>query len=107
MMQQLNKTRPNDYLLAMRILWIPIGLMILFYIWIPESPWYHARRGEKEAAIKSLKSLYGGVKGYDFEEEYSIIERTIIHEKAVLVHEPTYMDCFRGVDRVRVPEPRM
>lgn len=29
MMQQLNKTRPDDYLLAMRVLWAPIGLMIL------------------------------------------------------------------------------
>jgi len=29
MMQQLNKTRPDDYLLAMRVLWVPIGLMIL------------------------------------------------------------------------------
>jgi len=29
MMQQLNKTRPDDYLLAMRVLWAPIGLMLL------------------------------------------------------------------------------
>lgn len=50
--------------------------------------------------MKSLKQLYGNVEGYDFEEEYSIIERTIIHEREVLAHKPTYMDVFRGVDRV-------
>ena len=50
--------------------------------------------------MNSLRKLYGNVDGYDFEEEYSIIERTIIHERDVLVHKPTYLDCFRGVNRV-------
>jgi SP family general alpha glucoside:H+ symporter-like MFS transporter len=118
MMQQLNKTRPDDYLLAMRVLWAPIGLMILvgrysrmkkkrltvvqFWIWIPESPWFHARRGNKEGAMRSLRKLYGNVDGFDMEEEYSIIERTIIHERDVLVHAPTYLDCFRGINRVSI-----
>ena len=29
MMQQINKKYPNDYILAMRIVWAPIGLIIL------------------------------------------------------------------------------
>ena len=29
MMQQLNKRHPDNYLLAMRILWAPIALMII------------------------------------------------------------------------------
>jgi SP family general alpha glucoside:H+ symporter-like MFS transporter len=53
--------------------------------------------------MTSLRKLYGNVEGYDFEEEYSIIERTIIHERDVLVHKPTYLDCFRGVNRVGCP----
>jgi hypothetical protein len=100
MMQQLNKSHPDDYLLAMRVLWAPIGLMIIFWIFVPESPWFHARNGDKPAAMKSLKQLYGNVQGYDFEEEYSIIERTIIHERDTLQHKPTYLDVFRGLDRV-------
>ena len=99
-MQQLNKSHPDDYLLAMRVLWAPIGLMIIFWAFIPESPWFHARQGNKQLAMKSLKQLYGNVEGYDFEEEYSIIERTITHEREVLAHKPTYLDVFRGVDRV-------
>jgi len=46
--------------------------------------------------MKSLKQLYGNVEGYDLEEEYSIIARTIEHENEVLAHKPTYMDVFRG-----------
>ena len=102
MMQQLNKKHPDDYLLAMRVLWGPIGLMILCWAFIPESPWFHARRGNKEGAMKSLRQLYGNVEGYDMEEEYLIIERTIEHEKEFLAHAPSFADVFRGVNLVRL-----
>lgn len=101
MMQQLNQKHPDDYLLAMRILWAPIGAMILFWAFVPESPWFHARRGNKEAAMKSLRQLYGNVSGYDFEEEYNIIARTIEHENVLLNNKPSYADVFRGVNLVR------
>jgi len=101
MMQQLNQKHPDDYLLAMRVLWAPIGAMILFWAFIPESPWFHARRGNKEAAMKSLRQLYGNVSGYDFEEEYNIIARTIEHENVMLNNKPSYLDVFRGVNLVR------
>ena len=100
MMQQLNTKHPDDYLLAMRILWAPIGAMIIFWAIIPESPWFYARKGNKEAALKSLRQLYGNVEGYDFEEEYSIIAKTIEHEAIQLAHKPSYLDVFRGINRV-------
>ncbi|OAA61997.1 General substrate transporter [Niveomyces insectorum RCEF 264] len=101
MMQQLNKKHPDNYLLAMRILWGPIAMMIVCWIFVPESPWFHARRGNKERAIANMKKLYGGVKGYDYEDEYGVIERTIAHEKAMLNDRPRYVDVFRGVNRKR------
>jgi hypothetical protein len=100
MMQQLNQTHPDDYLLAMRILWAPIGLMIIFWAFVPESPWFHARQGNKDKAMKAMKQLYGGVKGYDFEEEYGIIARTIEHEREVLQDKPRYADVFKGLNLV-------
>lgn len=101
-MQQLNEKHPDDYLIAMRVLWAPIGLMILCWAFIPESPWFHARRGNKEASMKSLKQLYGNVEGYDFEEEYAIIAHTIDHEAVMLEHKPSYADVFRGTNLVSV-----
>lgn len=101
MMQQLNKTYPDDYRLAMRILWAPVGIMILCWLWIPESPWFHARHGNKDKAMKAMAQLYGGIPGYDFEEEYGIIARTIDHEKEMLQTAPTYLDIFKGLNRVR------
>ncbi|CAK7227666.1 hypothetical protein SEUCBS140593_006653 [Sporothrix eucalyptigena] len=96
MMQQLNSKYPDNYLLAMRILWAPIGLMLICWFLAPESPWFHARHGNKEKAIKCMKQLYGGVEGYDFEEEYSIIEKTIEHEKGLLTSKINTLDILKG-----------
>ena len=106
-MQQLNQKHPENYLIAMRILWAPIGFIILCWIWIPESPWFHVRRGNNEKAMKSLKSLFGGVKGYDFEEELAIIQNTVAHEREMLIHAPTYMDCLRGLNLASLTIPRI
>lgn len=100
MMQQLNQKHPDDYLIAMRILWAPIGLMILCWVFIPESPWFHARRGNRDAALRSLKQLYGNVEGYDFEEEYGIIARTIEHETQMLNNRPRFRNVFQGLNLV-------
>jgi MFS transporter, SP family, general alpha glucoside:H+ symporter len=105
MMQQLNQRHPDNYLLAMRILWAPIGLMIVCWFFIPESPWFHARRGNKEQAIKTMKQLYGGVEGYDFEEEYGIIAKTIEHERELLEDRPRYVDIFKGLNLVSASVP--
>lgn len=102
MMQQLNQKHPDNYLLAMRVLWAPIGLMILFWVFVPESPWFHARCGNKEKAIKCMRQLYGGIKGYDFEEEYGIIARTIEHEREVLQETPKYIHVFKGLNLVSI-----
>lgn len=101
MMQQINKNHPTNYLLAMRVVWAPIGLIILCWAFIPESPWYHAKRGNKEGAINSLKRLYSNVPGFDYEEEYGIIHLTIQHESKLLNNAPSVKDVFRGNNRVR------
>ncbi|KAK6371393.1 hypothetical protein LTS17_009124 [Exophiala oligosperma] len=101
MMQQLNQKHPDNYLLAMRILWAPIGLMIVCWTLVPESPWFHARHGNKDKALKAMRQLYGGIPGYDFEEEYGIIERTIAHEKEVLMEVPSVIHVFKGLNLKR------
>ena len=100
MMQQLNKKHPDNYLLAMRVLWAPMGVMIIVWALVPESPWFHARRGNKDKALKNMRQLYGGVEGYDFEEEYGIIARTIEHERELLEDRQRYTQVFKGLNLV-------
>lgn len=103
MMQQLNRKHPDDYLLAMRILWAPIGLMLICWAVVPESPWFHARRGNTEGALKAMRQLYGGVSWYNYEEEYGIILRTLEHERATLAeNKPRFRDVFQGINLVSI-----
>ncbi|KAK2128962.1 hypothetical protein NOF04DRAFT_1183665 [Fusarium oxysporum II5] len=98
MMQRLNKNHPDDYTLPLRILIAPVVMMLLFWAFVPESPWYYARHGQKEKAMKSLTLLYGNVEGYDFEQEYSIIEKTISHERELLDEAPKLTHVFKGLN---------
>jgi len=98
MMQQLNKNHPENYLLAMRILFAPVGVMIFFWAFIPESPWWYARKGNRDGAMKSLQRLYGNVPGYDLEEEYGIIVHTIEHERTMLDNRPRFRHVFQGTN---------
>ena len=79
--------------------------MIIFWVFVPESPWFHARRGNKEKALKTMRQLYGGIKDFDFEEEYGIIARTIEHERQVLDEKPRYIHIFKGLNLVSTSIP--
>ena len=107
MMQQINKKYPNDYILAIRVVWAPIGLIIFCWAFIPESPWYHAKRDNKDGALKSLKQLYGNVPGFDYEEEYGIIRSTVLLELVNVDNRPRYRDVFRGTNLVRLDRVEM
>lgn len=45
---------------------IPIGIVFAF---LPETPWWLASKGKTEKAAKVLRLCFGGVKGYDIEEQ--------------------------------------
>lgn len=70
-------------------------------IWfVPESPLYHARKGNAEGAKRSMKQLYGNVEGYDIEYEYRVIEHGIEAEKVLILasKESSFLDIFRGTN---------
>ena len=97
-----NNKYPNDYLLPVYTCWGLAGVMAVCIIVIPESPWFYARQGRQEDALKSLRSLNKGVKGYDFEEEVGIIFRTLAHEKVLneALGKSEWRDVFTGVNLV-------
>lgn len=96
----MNKKTPLDYLTPLRILFAPVAIIIFCWIWLPESPWFHARRGNKEKALKCMGRLYGKIEGYNAEEEYSIIIATIKHEQESMKVKPRYREVFRGLNLV-------
>ncbi|KAL1409207.1 hypothetical protein Q8F55_006040 [Vanrija albida] len=97
----LNKQHPFNWQLPVRALWGPVGLMLLCFLPLPESPWFYARRGDKEKAFKSMKTLYTGIEGYDREEEYGIMMRTLEHEREVAAQGIPWLAIFQGTNRKR------
>ena len=101
-LQVVNKTDPTNYLKAIYSEWVPLGLWIILLVFMPESPWYYARKGQAEKAIKTLNRIYKGVDDYDAEREYAVMVREIEQEQELreIQSKTAWMDLFRGVDAV-------
>ena len=98
MLQQMNSIYPYDYKKPLYVVWGLSFIMLVCIIFIPESPWFLARHDRKEDCIKVLKRLYGTVEGYDADEEYGIIQRTLAHERFMLSQQSSasWKDLFTG-----------
>ena len=103
MLQIVNQTRPDFYLLPIYVCWGLAGMMLVSISLVPESPWFYGRHGMKDKCIKSMKRLYGNIEGFNYEEEYDIIQKTQEHERAVLAEQggTTFRDLFVGQNKWR------
>ena len=84
MLETMNKRFPYDWHKPLYVVWPLAAIMLAAVVVLPESPWFYARRGNKEAACKSLTRLYGNIPGYNVEEEYNVILRTLAYERRAL-----------------------
>jgi MFS transporter, SP family, general alpha glucoside:H+ symporter len=55
-----------------------IGVILLIFIVIPESPWWLASKGKVDRASKVLHRCYGSVEGYDVAQQIVSSRRTWI-----------------------------
>ena len=87
---------------AVYSMWFFVGAAIIVLLLIPETPRFHAQRGNHEKAKKIMKQIYGNVPNYDLEHEYSIILKEIDDGKVLANNQKgvTVMDCFRGTNLV-------
>jgi hypothetical protein len=62
-----------------------------------------ATRGKHEQGIKTLAKINGSVSGYNVEEQYEIMVKTVEHEKALaaISKREKWYNIFRGVDGFR------
>ena len=102
MLQVANAQYPDFYLLPIYVCWGLSAMILISITVIPESPWQLARHGKKAAAMRSMQRLYGGIDGYNVEEEYNIIVQTLAHERAELEAQKTvaWRDVLQGRNRV-------
>ncbi|KAH6892441.1 general substrate transporter [Thelonectria olida] len=76
------------------VLFLAVGLPF-----VPETPWYLARKGKRDEARESLLKLYG--KNVDVNAKLATLEETIAEEDSSRAEEPSWAQCFKGVDLTR------
>jgi MFS family permease len=99
----LAKSHPTDYLVPIYTQFAQIGLMIIIYIFVPESPAWCVTVGKYEQARKELLKLNRGVKDYNLEQQIQILILAAEHEHAVAVEQrrEKWYSIFRGTDGMR------
>ncbi|RSL71454.1 hypothetical protein CEP54_001311 [Fusarium duplospermum] len=94
---------PNDYLTPVYTQWSQIGLMLIIYLLVPESPAWLASKGKAEQAKKSLNTIYRGVDGFDVDHQYNLLLINIEHEREIAAEKnrEKWYAIFRGRDGLR------
>ncbi|KAF7586541.1 hypothetical protein BBP40_008696 [Aspergillus hancockii] len=102
-LQHLAHDLPMDYLTPVYTQWAQIGLMILIYIMVPESPAWCVDAGKMDRARKVLRQLYRGVPGYNLEQQLEVLSLAVEHERAIAAEQrrEKWYSIFRGTDGFR------
>ena len=95
-----SRVDPNDWLTPVYTQWSQIGLMLLIYLFVPETPAWCATHGYEERAKKSLRRLHCEIKDYDVDYQYRLLAMTVEHELEVARASKTekWYSIFKGVD---------
>ncbi|KAH6711365.1 putative transporter [Leptodontidium sp. 2 PMI_412] len=99
-LNSLNTNNPHNYLNPLYSQWGQIGLMIIIYIFLPESPAWCVTAGKMERAKKALSYLHRGAENFDVDAQLEIILLNVEHERALSVEQrrEKWYNIFRGVD---------
>lgn len=91
---------PTNFRTPIYTQWGHIGVMLIIYLIIPESPAWCASRGKVEKAKKNMRFIYRGVEGFNVDEQYLVLEQAIAHEQAVAAEagRTAWWEIFRGVN---------
>ncbi|KAH8882381.1 general substrate transporter [Thozetella sp. PMI_491] len=99
-LQTMNRQHPTEYLTPIYTQFAQIGLMLLIYVFLPETPAWCVSRGLEARAKKEMAKINYGVEGYNLEQQYQALCLTVEHERAVAVEQRKehWYAIFRGID---------
>jgi MFS family permease len=102
-LQSLSKSNPGNWLTPVYTQWGHIGLMLVVFLVVPESPSWYILRGKGELAKKSLRLIYWHVDGVDIDHQYNLLSININHEREVAEKQQgeSWYEIFRGTNRIR------
>ncbi|KEY71303.1 hypothetical protein S7711_05895 [Stachybotrys chartarum IBT 7711] len=90
----------DDWLTPIYTQWSQIGLMLVIYLLVPETPAWCVTHGYEERAKKSLRKLHWEIKDYDVEHQYQVLVMVVNHEYEVAraAHNEKWYSIFKGTD---------
>ncbi|KAF4555557.1 Sugar (and other) transporter-like protein 33 [Elsinoe fawcettii] len=102
-LQVLNSNNPTNWLTPIYTQWSQIGLMLIIYLILPESPAWCITRGKTEKARKVLAMLNKGVPGYDVDEQVRLLTLAVQHEEEVAAEQRNekWYAIFKGTNGLR------
>ncbi|KAH8806186.1 hexose transporter [Xylogone sp. PMI_703] len=102
-LQHLNQDNPTKYLTSIYTQWGQIGVMILIYIFVPESPAWCVNVDNTERAREELLKLHRGVKEYNVEQHLQALVLAVGHERVIAADRKRekWHSIFRGTDGLR------
>ncbi|KUL83520.1 hypothetical protein ZTR_10568 [Talaromyces verruculosus] len=102
-LNRLNAKDPLDFRTAIYSQWGMIGLSIIIFLIIPESPWWLVSKDRQSEATKILQRFYGRVEGYDVQEKINAMTATVAEERRIAKEnaQEGIWAIFRGRNAVR------
>ncbi|ORY35812.1 putative sugar transporter [Naematelia encephala] len=82
-LREMNARDPTNFRVPIYTQWAMIGILIVIYIFMPESPWWLVSKGKLDQAEKILHSSNGHIEGYVVREEVAIMVATVEEEKRI------------------------
>lgn len=97
------KNNPTKYLDPIYTQFGQVGVMILTYIFVPESPAWCVNTGKIDRARRELLKLNRGVEGFDVDQQIEILTLAVEYEHAVAAEQrrEKWYAIFRGIDGLR------
>ncbi|KAF7177449.1 hypothetical protein CNMCM7691_005702 [Aspergillus felis] len=102
-LQHLSRSDPTNYLTPVYTQWAQLGVMLIIYLLVPETPAWCVSAGKLDRAKKELLKLHRGVKDYDADHQLQILVLAVEHERAVAIEQrrEKWYAIFRGTDGLR------
>ena len=80
-LQVYNQNDPTNFRDPIRIQFLLIGILIVIYVFLPESPWWQVQKGKIEPARASLRRIHGQHSVFNVDEELEIMYNTVEEER--------------------------
>jgi MFS family permease len=102
-LQTMAKQKPYHWLEPIYTQWAQIGIMLIIYLVLPESPAWCVTANKIERAKKELRKLNGKVPGYDVDHQVQLLVLAVQHERDVAAEQSRehWTAIFKGTDGMR------